>query len=68
MQEAAFAFQAAIEIAPENASYHFLLGDAFVRLGAERQALSHYRSAGRLGPFDTAYVEKIRRWAARAES
>ena len=37
---------------PDNASYHCLLGDASARLGFERQALQHYRSAGRLDPYD----------------
>jgi len=34
---------------------------AYVRLGYERQALLHYRRAGRLDPYDSAYVDKVRR-------
>ena len=59
--EAADALRQAVNLDPENASYHTLLGDAYVRLGYEREALAHYRSAGKLDPYDTAFVERLRR-------
>ena len=35
-----------------------------VRLGYERQALLHYRNAGKLDPYDAQYVERVRRLIA----
>ena len=58
------AFRQAVNLDPENASYHCLLGDAYVHLGYERQALQHYRNAGKLDPYDLAYVERVRRLTA----
>ncbi|HYM21894.1 MAG TPA: tetratricopeptide repeat protein [Vicinamibacterales bacterium] len=55
-QEAADAFRAATDVAPNNASSYTMLGTAEYVLGDMQQAVGNYQHAVRLGPTATAHA------------
>jgi cytochrome c-type biogenesis protein CcmH/NrfG len=66
LSKAASAFRQAIRLNPDNPSYHYLLADTYRRMGMVKHAAAHYRKAGRLGAYDSAFVRRVRDEVSRS--
>jgi Flp pilus assembly protein TadD len=58
-EQAVASFRRALENDPGEVDYHYLLGEALLRLGRAREALPQLLEAVRLQPHDAAYLDAL---------